>query len=234
MTKSYTSTFQPTLDDLVEFALIAAQQGLLAVEAPVDSNDMDSSISPPPTDLSGIDRTLCDFSRAQKVENMATLPRWKSNVQEWNNQVCAATECVGFTKVLGENADKCSQVVSSSIRATPRRRLGPYNYRSPDLNPDEYDLNQIPDTDLKRVETLKKIISAGNYAVPAEDLAQKLMQSAFQSYILDEAPNGLSGSQLEADDRAVPEVNDGAMINQNDSHSASVLSNVAATKRKSR
>jgi hypothetical protein len=35
-----------TLDDLVEYALIAAQQSLLEVEAPADSSEMDSGVSP--------------------------------------------------------------------------------------------------------------------------------------------------------------------------------------------
>jgi hypothetical protein len=37
-----------TLDDLVEYALIAAQQSLLDVEAPSDTSEMDSGTSPHP------------------------------------------------------------------------------------------------------------------------------------------------------------------------------------------
>jgi Anti-sigma-28 factor, FlgM len=102
------------------------------------------------------------------------------------------------------------------------------------LNPDKYDLKQIPDTDTKKVEALKKVISEGNYTVPSEDLAPKLMESLFRNTILDEDPNGPPGSQLEMGDRAAPKVNGGAMVNQNGSHSASVPSDGAATKRESR
>jgi hypothetical protein len=91
------------------------------------------------------------------------------------------------------------------------------------LNPDNYDLTQIPDTDTKKVEALRKAISEGNYTVPAEDLAPKLMESLFRNTILDEDPNGPSGSQLEFDDRAAPKANRGAMVNQNGSHSASAF-----------
>jgi hypothetical protein len=91
------------------------------------------------------------------------------------------------------------------------------------LNPDNYDLTQIPDTDTRKVEALKKAISEGNYAVPAEDLAPKLMESLFRNTILDEDPNGPSGSQLEMEDRAAPKVNGAAMVNQNGSHSASAV-----------
>jgi hypothetical protein len=37
-----------TLDDLVEYALIAAQQSLLDVETPADNSEMDSGASPHP------------------------------------------------------------------------------------------------------------------------------------------------------------------------------------------
>jgi PAS domain S-box-containing protein len=68
------------------------------------------------------------------------------------------------------------------------------------LKPDNFDLNQIPDTDMRKVEALKKAVSEGTYAVPAEDLATKLMESMFRNTILDESPNRASGSQLEAND----------------------------------
>ena len=93
------------------------------------------------------------------------------------------------------------------------------------LKPVNFALNQIPDTDMMKVEALKKAVSEGNYAIPAEDLAPKLMESLFRNTILDEAPNGVSGSQLEAgDDQAAREVNGGAMINRNGLRSASVPS----------
>jgi hypothetical protein len=38
------------------------------------------------------------------------------------------------------------------------------------------------------------------------------------------APNGVSGSQLEADDQAAPEVNGGAVVSRNGLRSASFLS----------
>jgi hypothetical protein len=102
------------------------------------------------------------------------------------------------------------------------------------LNPDKHNLKQIPDTDMKKVEALKKAISDGNYTVPAEDLVPKLMESVFRNTILDEAPNWASGSQLETGDQAAHNVNGGAMPSRDDSHSASVPYNGAATKQKSR
>jgi hypothetical protein len=53
--------------------------------------------------------------------------------------------------------------------------------------------------EMEKVEALKKAVSEGNYTVPAEDLAPKLMESMFLNTILDEAPNWTSDSQLEAD-----------------------------------
>jgi hypothetical protein len=93
------------------------------------------------------------------------------------------------------------------------------------LNPDNIDLNQIPDTDMKKVEVLKKAVSEGTYIVPAEDLVPKLMESMFRNTILDEAPNGASGSHVEEDDqvnsqqRDAPEVPGDAIVNRKDSRS---------------
>src|ERR1700730_10402044 len=89
----------------------------------------------------------------------------------------------------------------------PRPVCFKFNHRSLSLNPDNYDLTQIPDTDTRKVEALRKAISDGYYTVPAENLAPKLMESLFRNTILDEDPNGPSGSQLEIDDRAAPKVN---------------------------
>ncbi len=102
------------------------------------------------------------------------------------------------------------------------------------MNPDNYDLKQIPDTDMEKIDALTKAISEGNYTVRAEDLAPKLMESLFRNTILDEAPNGASGPQSEATDQAAPKVNGGGMVSQNGSHSASVSSDGTATKRESR
>jgi hypothetical protein len=102
------------------------------------------------------------------------------------------------------------------------------------LNPDNYNLKQISDTDMKKVEALKKLISEGNYTVPAEDLVPKLMESVFRNTILDEAPNGALGSRWETGDQAVHNVSGGAVPGRNDSRSASVPYNGAATKQKSR
>jgi hypothetical protein len=102
------------------------------------------------------------------------------------------------------------------------------------LKPVNSALNQISDTDMMKVEALKKAIFGGNYTVPAEDLAPKLIDSLFRNTILDEDPNGPSGAQLEMDDRTAPKVNGGAMGNQNGSHPAAVPSPVAAPKRESR
>jgi Anti-sigma-28 factor, FlgM len=101
------------------------------------------------------------------------------------------------------------------------------------VNPDNYDLKQIPDTDMKRVEALKKAISEGNYTVPAEDLAPKLLESVFRSNILDEDSNGRLGSKLKAGDQAASKGNGGAMVDQNGSRSTSVPCDVAATRRES-
>jgi hypothetical protein len=60
------------------------------------------------------------------------------------------------------------------------------------------------------------------------------MESLFRNTILDEAPNGVSGSQLEADDQAAPEVNGGAVVSRNGLRSASVPSNGRGPKRESR
>jgi hypothetical protein len=116
----------------------------------------------------------------------------------------------------------------------PRPVCFKYNYRSFTLNPDNCNLKQIPDTNMRKVEALKRVISEGSYTVPAEDLAPKLMESVFRNTILDEAPHGASDSQLDADDQATPKVNGGAMVSQNDSHSASAPPHGAATKRESR
>jgi hypothetical protein len=116
----------------------------------------------------------------------------------------------------------------------PRPVRFKYNHRSLSLNPDNYDLKQIPDTDMKKVEALKQVISEGNYTVPAEDLAPKLIESLFRNTILDDAPNGASASQPEVTEQATPKANGGGLVNQNGSHSVSVLSGGAATLRESR
>jgi hypothetical protein len=98
------------------------------------------------------------------------------------------------------------------------------------LKPDNFDLNQIPDTDMKKVEALKKAVSEGSYTVPAEDLAPKLMESVFRNTILDETPIGASVAQLEAEDHYNPQHSDaleipgGEMVSRKDSRSASVPS----------
>jgi Anti-sigma-28 factor, FlgM len=105
------------------------------------------------------------------------------------------------------------------------------------LNPDNIALNQISDTDMKKVEALKKAVSEGTYTVPAEDLAPKLMESMFRNTILDEAPNGEWGSQLETNDRvnpqqrAAPEIPGSEMVSRKDSRSASVPSDGSPAKR---
>jgi hypothetical protein len=93
------------------------------------------------------------------------------------------------------------------------------------VKPENFDPNQISYIDMKKVEALKKALSEGTYAVPAEDLAPKLMESMFRNTIFDEAPNMVSDSQLEADDqvhakqRAAPEFQGGAMVSRKDSRS---------------
>jgi hypothetical protein len=94
------------------------------------------------------------------------------------------------------------------------------------LKPDSLEVNDLQDTDMKKVEALKKAVSEGTYTVPTEALVAKLMESMFRNINLDEAPNGASGSQLEADDqvnpqqRVSPEVPGGAMVSRKDSRSA--------------
>ena len=93
------------------------------------------------------------------------------------------------------------------------------------MKPENFAPNEISDTNMKKVEALKKAVSEGNYTVPAEDLAPKLMVSMFRNTILDEAPNGASGSHVEEDDqvnsqqRDAPEVPGDAIVNRKDSRS---------------
>jgi hypothetical protein len=101
-----------------------------------------------------------------------------------------------------------------------------YNHRSLNVKPDSFDLSQMSDMDMKKVEALKRAVSDGTYAVAAEDLAPKLMESMFQSTIFDDAPNGRSGSQGGAGDQVNPqhrsatEVSGGMIVNRKDSRSA--------------
>jgi hypothetical protein len=105
----------------------------------------------------------------------------------------------------------------------PRPVRFKHNHRSLSLKPGTFDLNQIPDPDMKKIEALKKAVSEGTYTVTAEDLAPKLMESLFRNAIVDEAPNGASGSQLEGNDqvnplqRAAPEIPGATMVNRKDS-----------------
>jgi hypothetical protein len=59
------------------------------------------------------------------------------------------------------------------------------------------------------MEALKKAVSDGTYAVPAEDLAPKLIESMFQNAFLDETPIKASVSQLEGENQFNPSKNDG-------------------------
>ena len=99
------------------------------------------------------------------------------------------------------------------------------------MKPAYFDPNQISDVDMKKVEALRKAVSDGKYVIPAEDLAPKLMESLFRNTILDAAPNGVSGSQVEADDQAAPKVNGGVVISRNGLRSASVPSDRRGPKR---
>jgi flagellar biosynthesis anti-sigma factor FlgM len=150
------------------------------------------------------------------------------------------------TKVVAQNADKCSQVVRSSRRtafpaddSNPDSRpvLSKYNHRSLSLKHDSLDLNHLQEIDMKKVEALKKAVSEGTYTVPAEDLAPKLMESMFRNTLLDEAPNRASDSQLETNyqvnpqQRAVLEIPGGEMVSRKDLRSASVPSDGSPAKR---
>jgi anti-sigma28 factor (negative regulator of flagellin synthesis) len=112
----------------------------------------------------------------------------------------------------GSNAD--SRPVSHQI-----------NHRSLSLKPDSLDLNHVQEIDMKRVSALKKAVSEGTYAVPAEDLVPKLMESMFRNTILDEGPDMASGSRVETDEqvnpqqRADPEIPGGATVSRKDSRS---------------
>jgi hypothetical protein len=63
---------------------------------------------------------------------------------------------------------------------------------------------------MKKVEALKKAVSDGNYTVPAEDLAPKLMESMFSKYYFGRGPKrgvGLpigSGRPVNPQQRAAP------------------------------
>jgi hypothetical protein len=69
-------------------------------------------------------------------------------------------------KVPSERADRCLYVVRPSSRAAPPSRglepcfnvlpVSNKHHRRLNLNPDNYDLKRIPDTDTKKVEALKK------------------------------------------------------------------------------
>jgi hypothetical protein len=112
-----------------------------------------------------------------------------------------------------------------------------YNHRSLNLKRDSVNLNHLQEIDMKKVEALKKAVSDGTYAVPAEDLAPKLMESMFQNTILDETPNRVSGSQLEAKDRFNPSNNEGLeipggeIVSRKGSHSASMPSDGSPAER---
>ena len=97
------------------------------------------------------------------------------------------------------------------------------NQRRLCLKPENFAPNEISDTNMKKVEALKKAVSEGNYTVPAEDLAPKLVVSMFRNTILDEAPNGASGFKLEADDQAALEVDGGEIVSHNDLRSVSAV-----------
>jgi Anti-sigma-28 factor, FlgM len=58
---------------------------------------------------------------------------------------------------------------------------------------------------MKRVEALKKAVFDGTYAIPAEDLAPKLMESMFRNTIFDEAPSRTSASRLKTNDQLNPQ-----------------------------
>jgi hypothetical protein len=98
------------------------------------------------------------------------------------------------------------------------------------LKPNSLDLNHLQEIDMKKVEALKKAVSEGTYAVPAEDLVPKLIESVFRNTILDETPIGASVSQFEAEDHYDPQHSDAreipgaAMVNRKGSPSVSTPS----------
>jgi hypothetical protein len=98
------------------------------------------------------------------------------------------------------------------------------------MTPDSLVPNHIEGADMKKLEALKKAVSEGSYAVSAEDLTPKLLESMFRNIILDETANRPSSSQLEASDQFNPQNNDGlkipgdAMVHHKDSRLVSVPS----------
>jgi anti-sigma28 factor (negative regulator of flagellin synthesis) len=149
------------------------------------------------------------------------------------------------TKVLVENSDRYVHRSSNRIAARhppPRARIQTSRFssnqpRSLSLKPNSLGLNHVQEIDLKKVEALKKAVYEGTYAVAAEDLVPKLMESMFRNTILDEVPDMASGSQLETNDqvnpqqRVAPEVPGGEMVSRKDSRSASVPSDGSPAKR---
>jgi Anti-sigma-28 factor, FlgM len=77
------------------------------------------------------------------------------------------------------------------------------------VTPEDLDPNHIEDAHMKKLEALKKALSEGTYAVSAEDLAPKIMQSMLRDTIFG---NKASGSQLAAGGRFNPQDNDGQKI----------------------
>jgi hypothetical protein len=99
----------------------------------------------------------------------------------------------------------CRKTVAEGSNPDLRPVLVKYNHWSLSLKPDSLDVNDLQEIDMKKIEALKKAVSAGTYTVPAEDLAPKLMESMFQNTILDETPIGASVSQLEVEDHYRPQ-----------------------------
>jgi anti-sigma28 factor (negative regulator of flagellin synthesis) len=50
------------------------------------------------------------------------------------------------------------------------------------LKADSVNLNPLQEINMKKVKALKKAVSDGTYAVPAEDLAPKLMEIDVSQY----------------------------------------------------
>jgi hypothetical protein len=98
------------------------------------------------------------------------------------------------------------------------------------MTPDNLVPTNSEGADMKKLEALKKAVSEGSYAVSAEDLAPKLLESMFRNIILDETANRPSSSQLEAADQFNPHNNDGlkipsdAMVSHKDSRLVSLPS----------
>jgi anti-sigma28 factor (negative regulator of flagellin synthesis) len=75
--------------------------------------------------------------------------------------------------------------------------------RSLNVTSQDSDPNHIEDDHTNKLEALKKAVYQGTYAVSAEDLAPKIMESMLRNTIFGETPNRASDSQPKVGDRLI-------------------------------